>query len=342
MTPRTDWQETVAPGEAEQFERYAEALRDLATPRGQAKKVDRALHAKANLGVLAELTVLPDLPEHARAGIFAAPATYKAFVRFSNGSGKRDADSKPNVRGVAIKVVGAPGKKIIPGLEDAKTQDFLLIRSPATPFRDAHEFVSVVLGVAQPWRLPAVAWRFGAGRLFRLLKQLGASLAAPMTSLATTRYWSAVPVKLGAYAIHYALFPDRQPQPAVALSGSFDALGEELASTLRDGPVSYDLRVQFYVDPTRTPIEDASVEWKEEDAPFLTVARLVLPKQDPSRARGRAIAAAIEGFAFDPWHATEDHRPLGNMMRARNPAYRLSTQARGAPAEPDGTESYGG
>ena len=39
-------------------------------------------------------------------------------------------------------------------------------------------------------------------------------------------------------------------------------------------------------------------------------------------------------MSFDPWHAREDLRPLGNLMRARNHAYRISTQKRGAIAEP--------
>src|SRR5258708_1635702 len=79
----------------------------------------------------------------------AAPATYGAYVRYSNGSGARQADTKGDVRGIAIKVVGVPGKKIIPGLEDAQTQDFLLIRTPATPFRNADEFIAVVTAAGQ-------------------------------------------------------------------------------------------------------------------------------------------------------------------------------------------------
>jgi hypothetical protein len=337
MTPSKDWKETLTEGEGERFERHGEALRDLALRRARGKRVDRALHAKANLGVEAELAVLA-VPEHARAGLFASPATYPAYVRFSNGAGARQPDGAPDVRGVAIKVVGAPGKKIIPGLEAAKTQDFLLIRSPATPFRNADEFVGLVRAAAEPWRLPRLAFDLGPGRLFSILGQLRKGLAEPMGSLATTRYFSALPIKLGAYAVHYALFPHASaPEAAARTPGE---LGAELAERLRAGPGSYDLRVQFYVDETRTPIEDASVEWKESDAPFVTVAQLTLKRQDTASARGRKIAEAIEGFSFDPWHATEDHRPLGAVMRARNAAYRLSTQARKASPEPDGTESF--
>jgi hypothetical protein len=50
------------------------------------------------------------------------------------------------------------------------------------------------------------------------------------------------------------------------------------------------------------------------------------------------VAQLIESFSFDPWHALEEFRPLGNMMRARNAAYRLSTIERKAAPEPDGSE----
>ena len=60
--------------------------------------------------------------------------------------------------------------------------------------------------------------------------------------------------------------------------------------------------------------------------------------QDLGSPRGRRIAERIETLSFDPWHAAEDFRPLGQMMRARNVAYRLSTQERGAAPEPDGPE----
>jgi hypothetical protein len=141
--------------------------------------------------------------------------------------------------------------------------------------------------------------------------------------------------------VHYALTPKEAANGAAVPKGaSSEYLGEELAARLRRGPVVYDFRVQFYRDETKTPIEDASVEWREADAPFDTVARLTLLQQDLSSVRGRKIAEAIEGYSFDPWHATEDFRPLGNMMRARNHAYRVSTQERKAAAEPDGTESF--
>jgi hypothetical protein len=228
------------------------------------------------------------------------------------------------------------GKKIIPGLEDARTQDFLLIKSAATPFRSADEFVAVVRAADAPaLGIPRLIGQLGFGRAVSLLRQLSRGIAEPVTSVAALRYYSALPIKYGPYAVHYALFPHLQTAPLTAP----EHLGEELSERLRGGPVGYDLRVQFYTDAKHTPIEDASVEWLESDAPFLTVARLVLPQQDTASKRGRRVAELCEGFSFDHWHTTADFRPLGNVMRARSHAYRVSTQERGASPEPDGTET---
>ena len=342
--PSADWKESIPAGEAAKHETYAERLRALqrATAKVTARP-SRALHAKGNCGVEGELTVLSDLPDHARAGLFAKPATYRAFVRYSNGSGARQPDTKGDVRGVGVKVVGVEGKKIIAGMEYETTQDFLLIRSPAIPFRDADEFVAVVTAAARNplLILPRVIGRLGFARAFELLPKLAKSLNEPMSSLATTRYFSAAPIRYGRYAVHYALRPHAKPEPQGAKETSSEYLHEDLAARLAKGPVTYDMCVQFFVDEAKTPIEDASIEWREEDAPFVTVARLTLPEQELDGVRGRRVAEFIEGLSFDPWHALEDHRPLGNVMRARNHAYRLSTHERGAAREPDGSERFG-
>jgi hypothetical protein len=337
VTPATNWKESVAPDESERFERYAEALRNLQRQAARGGPAARALHAKAPAGLEAEFEVLPDLPEHARVALFATPARYRAYVRFSNGSRLRQADGKGDVRGIAVKVLGVKGRKIIPGLQDATTQDFLLIKSPSTPFRNADEFVGFVTAAESPiLLLPRILARFGFRRGLALLRTLAKSVSEPMSSLAATRYYSALAIKYGPYAIHYSLVPQAQVGAgAAALRASGpNYLGDELAERLRSGPVVYDFRVQFFCDEAKTPIEDASVEWKESDAPFVTVARLTLPKQDASSTHGREVAETIERLSFDPWHALEELRPLGDMMRARNHAYRLSVQERKASLEP--------
>ena len=88
------------------------------------------------------------------------------------------------------------------------------------------------------------------------------------------------------------------------------------------------------MDDATTPIEDASVVWPEEKTPHVEIAQLFLPRQDVGAPKGRQIEDTVETLSFDPWHATEELRPLGGIMRARSVAYRESVVERQAAPEP--------
>ena len=51
-------------------------------------------------------------------------------------------------------------------------------------------------------------------------------------------------------------------------------------------------------------------------------------------AQLRDLEQKIDKLSFSPWHATEDHKPLGNVMRARRVAYEASAALRGQRPEP--------
>src|SRR5881409_2497597 len=102
----------------------------------------RGFHAKIHAGFLAEFRVLADLPAHARHGVFAEPRTFPAVVRFSNGESRIHADTNHEPRGIAIKLIGVPGRKLLPGQEDAVTQDFLATsHSVTSTVRDVKQFI---------------------------------------------------------------------------------------------------------------------------------------------------------------------------------------------------------
>lgn len=334
--PSTEWTENVAEGEDAQLVALAEELRAIQMARAARAGAARGLHAKGHVGARATLTIADDLPPHARHGLFARAATYPALVRFSNGAGHHQHDRVGDVRGIAVKVLGVPGKKVIPGLEDARTQDFLLIQSTSTPFRNAREFVALVAAATGSplLLLPRFAARVGLGRAISLVRALLADINAPFPTFAGRRMYSGAAIRVGPYAARYALLPSGETN-ATPLGAD---LASDLAARLAVGPLAWDLALQFFVDERSTPIEDASAEWKESDAPFVRVARLELPAQDVLGEEGKRRTARIETLSFDPWHALVEHRPLGHVMRARNHAYRLSTQARGAAPEPDGDE----
>lgn len=323
MTPSTEWKEVIGPDEGAVFERLAQDLAGvqaaIAAKRGGQH---RALHAKGNVAARAEFEVLAGLPPHARVGVFAEPKKYDAVVRFSNGAAAPQGDKKPDVRGIAVKVIGVGGKKLIPGLESAVTQDFLAILTSSQPFATPEDFVWFVVSAQSPATLlPKALFRLGPGRLFALLSRLKKGLGAPLSGLHTNRYYSALPIRFGSYAAKYSFVPEAATEP-----GEPD-LGGALGKLLATKPVRWELQMQFFTDEQNTPLEDSTRDWV---GPWVPVAKLTLPQQTVNEA----FSTWAEGLSFDPWHAQEEFRPVGAMMRARSAAYRVSTQARKASGEP--------
>jgi hypothetical protein len=261
--------------------------------------------------------------ETARAGVFAnAGKTWPVYARFSNGSSRHQADSEPDVRGFAIKLVGVPGPKLIAGLEDEETQDFLFIDSQAIPFRTPSEFMQFVRAAKDgPIKLlPRLIGAFGLARALRIL--WGAISGEKVKSYATHTFHTAAPIAFGDSAAKLALVPVPDDAPAPSVSGE-DYLRDDLVARLKRGPLSWSLRAQLFSDPISTPIEDAAVIWS---GAFVDLATLTLPQQDADSARGREISSAscrsIHGTRPKPtgrWAPSCGHaEPL--MARARLPA----------------------
>jgi catalase len=337
--PATDWKETIPPNEPARLEEIAQQFGALQQKFAHGGAVSRGAHAKGVVGVKAQLIVLPDLPEAARLGLFAAPATFEGWVRFSNAGPGHGSDRNPDIRGFALKILGVPGRKLIPGMEEARTQDLLFINTPRFSFRTADEFAFFTAAAASPLTLlPKVIGRMGFGRTLSIVKSFSAT-AKPIPSVSGQQYWTVAPIRWGAYAAKLSVIPVVPNPPTKKLPKTPNYLREELTERLAKGPVEYDLAVQFYADAEKTPIEDPTVLWAEDVAPFTKIARLTLPQQELRGPAGEKQAAYIEKLSFDPWHAPVEFRPLGNIMRARNSAYRVSTLARGAAKEPEGSKA---
>jgi hypothetical protein len=95
-----------------------------------------------------------------------------------------------------------------------------------------------------------------------------------------------------------------------------------LVAELRERPFEFDIQVQLCVDLEHMPIEDLTVAWSETLSPFVTVAKLRLPLQDIG---GDDNFERMDATSMTPWRCTEDHRPLGNIQRARKEVYRQSS-----------------
>jgi hypothetical protein len=312
----TDWAEVIDDDEEGRFNRVAELLaRVQAAQDARYAEKGRALHRQAHAGVDGRFVVRADLgdvlPAELHVGPFQPGADWPVLVRFSNGGFVRTRKDPPDVRGVALKLLGVPGARL---LNASDAQDFLLNHTPSRPARTVEEFAALIEAAA-PGGTFGTVWRLiglvGFWRAITLVQATLSGMKAPFPGYAGGAFWSMSPFRLGPAAARFSLVGE-----PTAGSGT-GTLAGELARRLAEG-ARWTFRVQLYQDAVRTPIEDATLDWQE---PWIDVATLTVPPTDPGAARSVAVAALVERLAFDPWHAVEELRPLGAFNRARKTAY---------------------
>ena len=325
--PSTTWKEKVAPDEETRFAAYGEKFLAMQREISAKQGAGRALHRKQILALKGSVTVPDQVAESAHFGFFARPGTYPAWVRLSNGGAAKGPDSRPDVRGFAIKIHGVSGAGAL-GMGDTSSQDFLFINAPAFAQPTVDEFVGLALSGSRGVGalLSYLVKRYGFVRGLSEAARLNKGLSRPFSGFATQPLFSATPISVGPYAAKLRLLPTRQD----GLPGASSDWAEDLRRHLQKGELRWDIQLQFYVDEFITPLEDASAEWPESETPFVTVAHLSCPTSQPRGEESATFEAEVEAHKFDPWCALAEHRPLGEVMRARKVIYFLSQKERGA------------
>lgn len=296
----------------------------------------RDAHPKMHGLVKAEFTIEPDLPPQLQVGIFSRPGTYKAWIRFSNQDGQINPDSGKDIRGMAIKLMGVGGKKLLEGEEDEQTQDFILISTNVFVTRDVRQFDSLIKALTGS--IFAKAFFFGLH--WRVIGNLLKSMKAFANPL-QIRYWSTTPYLFGTRAVKYSAIPYFDVPDAIPTDGEPNYLRAAMVRQLRQGEARFDFAVQLQTDAEAMPIEDPGQEWSEIDSPFRKVASIRIPQQEFDNAQQDALG---ENLSFTPWHSLPAHRPLGGINRARKVVYRAISTFRHekngvARQEPVGWES---
>lgn len=307
--PRELAQEVIDPDEAVVAAEFIAFLKDASAARHPTGVMPRFNQGRHSGCVDATLTVPDSLPADLRVGLFARPGRYPARIRFANAASTSDREK--DLRGMSIQVSVA-GDNLTPG---ASTHDFVLNSHPVMMVGTTREFLELLRAVEAG----------GVRRVFYFLAHPGAARIAlgaranPTSHLDIT-YWSTTPYLFGpGRAVKYIARPRTRGAATTLPNPLTDQyLRDALAARLADNDAEFDLMVQFQTDPAKMPIEDASVEWKEEDSPYRAVAQIVIPKQKLDEGdRGRFCEEA----AFNPWHCLPEHRPLGNFNRARREIY---------------------
>ena len=303
-------QEVIEPDELKLIEAITKASIDrlkMQFPDGK-RPVLRDAHPKTHGLVSADFIVLDGLPDKLRHGVFKTPHTYKALIRFSAGNVEVQKDTVPQAAGMAIKLLGVDGEKLIEDEKDAKTQDFIMINAPIFFVRSLKDYVLLHEALGKGGLAEFFQTRPAETEAITIIR--GQKIFNPIQ----VRYWSMTPYFLGDKAIKFSASPISRIANQPPENPGPDFLHEAMKGQLSAEDVYYEFGVQFQTDAARMPIEDPVALWDELASPFERVAIIRIPRQDID-ADSRAEIA--ETFSFTPWHALPEHRPLGSINRSR-------------------------
>ncbi len=274
----------------------------------------RMFHPKMHGLVKAEFIVEPDLsPEH-RVGIFKEARTFPAWIRFSNAKRHPSADKKIDMRGMAIKLIGVEGEKLLEKDKHALTQDFLLVTSKTLQTKSVKDFQESIYALTGGWLHLLIYALTHPGVIIRSIRQV-----KRCNNILEVAYFSTTPSRFGSetVAVKYGVFPQQDLVSGFPRDPGDDFLRERLASDLAEKDAFFDFKVQFQEDAVNMPIEDPTREWT---SPFVKLATIRIPKQSFDSPEQVAYG---EHLSFTPWHSISEHRPLGGANRARKKVYEI-------------------
>ncbi|HDZ56836.1 MAG TPA: catalase [Pseudomonas xinjiangensis] len=329
--------EEVADDEADTSRAIVEALRYIIeTTYEDGGHAIRSVHAKSHGLLEGHLTVLEGLAPELAQGAFATPGTRPVVMRFSTNPGDILDDNVSTPRGLAIKIMEVEGSRL-PGSEDDATQDFVMVNAPVFIAPDPKAFLKSLKLLAKTTdKAPSAKQALSAvlrgaesaieavGGESAMLKSMGGH---PETNILGETFYSVVPVLYGPYFAKINVVPvsaelKELTDQKVDLKDKPNGLREAVNQHFARHGGTWEVRVQLATDLKEMPIEDATVEWPEDQSPYLTVARIeVTPQSAWTDERSTKID---DGMSFSPWHGLAAHRPLGGIMRSRKPAYEMS------------------
>jgi hypothetical protein len=278
----------------------------------------RDAHPKAHGCVQAKFSVLHKLPKEVQVGIFKEFLDYPAWIRYSNGSGKVQDDSVGDARGMAIKLMGVKSS-------ESGTQDFVMINHPVFFVRNAADYVDFQKALSED---NIFKYFFPGLNPFNFrLHELGIAndiRRKEVVNPLDTQYWSTTPYRNGDKAMKFSV---RSCSTASTFreTSSPNFLRENMSKQLDQGDACFDFMVQLRKHPIKMPIEDPTVEWSEEDSPFIPVAKITIPRQEFDSPNQVSFC---ENLSFTPWHTIPEHQPLGGINRVRKTVYDTVSRVR--------------
>ncbi|MFD1281176.1 catalase family protein [Methylobacterium goesingense] len=299
----------------------------------------RSVHAKS-YGILeGVLTVDANLPPELAQGLFAKAGEHPVYMRLSTNAGDILPDAVSLPRGLALKVLDVEGERL-PGAEGT-TQNFIMVNGTVFQAPSADKFLGslkLLAGTtdrAEGLKVAASTVLRGVNKALQAVGVESTTIAslggAPNVDPLGETYYSVTPFRYGDYIAKFSVAPVAPGLTArtgteIDASGRPDAIRETVRAEMRGIEGVWEFRVQLCRDLALQPVEDPTVEWKEDEAPFQRVGLITIRPQDSWDAA--RVQAVDEEMRFSVWTGLAAHQPLGNINRARNIPYRHSAEFR--------------
>lgn len=286
-------------------------------PGADGKRQLRQIHPKMNGCVKAEFIIEKNLSPELSIGLFKEQKSYPAWIRFSNGKTHPIPDHKKDIRGLAVKIMNVPGKKLDLTDPDITSHDFILMNTKSFVSGDVKKFGDILYVVTTPFTLASLPRKIGiAFSNLDVLKRAGKA-AVKITNPCEIPYFSTVPFRFGdeTKAVKYAVVPSPSNKLLTPDKTSDDLLRVNFAATVKENPLEFDFCIQFQTDPVKMPIEDPTIVW---DSPFTKLATIRIPSQVCDTPERKEFG---DNLSFNPWHCLAEHQPIGSFNRVRKFIY---------------------
>lgn len=285
--------------------------------------VKRDAHTKHHGCVRATFKVNPNLAPEYKVGVFANNNEYKAWIRFSNGSNDGNKpDIEDDARGMAVKLMGVEGKKLLQAEENEQTQDFIMMNNNRFFIKNLEDYVGFSHAV-EKGTLGILGYLITHKESATIVSEIfNKKIDSPLNS----DYFSATAYKFGNKPIKFKVSPCAKPNINMPQNPTPNYLKEAMADKLSRSGACFDFMVQKHNGSfEQMPVEDPTVAWDENLSPYVPVAKITIPQQIFDSEEQMTFC---ENLSFTPWHSLPVHKPLGATNRARKAVYETVSKYR--------------
>ncbi|MFF4576544.1 catalase family protein [Streptomyces sp. NPDC001410] len=303
----------------------------------------RTAHGKT-YGLLRATVTIGDNRGFYEQGIFARPAVHDAVVRYSNGLGHQRPDHQLGAAcGMGVKLFGVGGPSLLDDERDSGTFDLNLINNDVFFANTAYDymviedlFAELPEALVDPVRRKTWMAEFLTRRqtltdpgswLWDELLAMLSFTSVPRRNLLSYTYNSMGAFRYGDHIAKIRTVPTAASlalltHQIVDVRADNEAFRRTLVAEAAERDHSFELQVQLNTDLARMPVDNTSVKWPENLSPWVTVARVDIPRQDIG---GDDNLVAADATSITPWRSREEHRPIGEIQRVRQEVYRRSS-----------------